>query len=121
MALLILLFIAVQFVLSVGNAVDEADRSIALFAVVVIVLISWRRLGARLQQWVTTRQPSTAQLGRAIEVAESFLDDIRARPGARVRLSRRIWNTGFPQVVAGFLVTGVVAKYLVLAWELLCG
>jgi hypothetical protein len=121
MALLILLFITLQFFLSVGDAVDEAHRSVALFVVVVAVLLSWRRLGARLQEWVTTRQPSNAQLRSAIEVAESLLDDVRARPGAGVPLPRRIWNSGFPQVLAGFIATAIAVKYLAELWDVIGG
>jgi CBS domain-containing protein len=121
MALLILLLIAQHFLLSMGETADAGQRFLALFAVVVVVLLSWRRLGAALQRWVTTRRPSDPQLERAIGVAESLLDGVRARPGARVKLPRRIWNSGFPQVLAGFAVSAAVIEYAVKLWSLLTG
>ncbi len=119
MALLILLLIAQHFLSSLSDTVDAAEQFLALLAVVVIVLLSWRRLGAGLQQWVTTRRPTDEELARAIAVAQSLLEGVRARPGARVRLPRRIWNSGFPQVLAGFAVTAAAIDYGAKLWSVL--
>ena len=77
----------------------------------MIVLLSWRRLGAGLQRWVTTRRPSPRQLASAAHVGEALLDKVRADPGARARFPRRLWNSGFPQVLTGFLAMALVADY----------
>ncbi|MCJ7752281.1 MAG: DUF1385 domain-containing protein, partial [Armatimonadetes bacterium] len=66
MALLILLVIAQQLMSSLGSALDESSRVFALFLVVMIVLLTWRRLGGGLQRWVTTRPPSDRQIAQAI-------------------------------------------------------
>ena len=110
MALLILLLIAQQFFAAVSTA-DEATRVMALFVLVLIVLITWRRLGAGLQRWVTTRRPSDRQLAHAIAVGERLLAEVRAHPSARVSAQRRMWNIGFVQVMAGFLLVTVVVDY----------
>ena len=125
MALLILLIIAQQFLASVGEAVDDATRFLTLFALVMIVLLTWRRLGAGLQRWVTTRRPSDRQLANAIDVAQDLLEKVRSLPAARAKFPRRIWNSGFLQVLAGFLAVAVIAEYggplLAQAWSWLTG
>jgi len=125
MALLILLVIAQQFLSSLSTRVNEASRALALFVLVMIVLITWRRLGAGLQRWVTTRQPSERQLARAIAVGAALLNKIRNSPRPRVTLPRRIWNAGFVQVLAGFLTVAALAEYapplVKAAWAWLIG
>ncbi len=111
MALLILLIIAQQFFTSLSDGADEATRLLALFVLVMIVLLTWRRLGAGLQRWVTTRRPSDRQLASAARVGEALLDKVRADPGARAGFPRRLWNSGFPQVLTGFLAMALVADY----------
>jgi len=113
MALLILLIIALQLFDSLGQRVDETASVLATFAIVVIVALTWRRLGAGLQRWVTTRPPSDRQLQRAIEVGESLLARIASRPSAPASVLRRIWNAGFLQVMTGFMVTFALAEYAV--------
>jgi uncharacterized protein YqhQ len=108
-----------SFLSSLGETVDAAQRFLALIVVVVIVLLSWRRLGAGLQRWATTRRPSDRQLESAILVGESLLERVRSRPGARVKWHRRVWNSGFPQVLVGFLVIAGVVEGLAEVWALL--
>ena len=125
MALLILLVIAQQLMSSLGSAVDESSRVFALFLVVMIVLLTWRRLGGGLQRWITTRPPSDRQITQAIAVAAALIEQLRARPSARVGIPRRIWHSGFAQVLVGFLTVVSLAEYglplLANAWRLLTG
>lgn len=125
MALLILLVIAQQLMSSLGGAVDEGSRVFALFLVVMIVLLTWRRLGGALQRWITTRPPSDRQIAQAITVAESLVGRLRARPSATATIPRRIWHAGFAQVLVGFFTVFALAEYgfplLVKAWRLLTG
>jgi hypothetical protein len=87
---------------------------------VTIVLLTWRRLGAGLQRWVTTRQPSERQLARALDVGRDLLEKVRLHPGARVSFPRRLWNSSFPQVLSGFLAMVLLVTYspplLTAAW-----
>ncbi|MBN1458475.1 MAG: DUF1385 domain-containing protein [Armatimonadetes bacterium] len=125
MALLILVVITQEFFSQLNASVNEATGAFALFVLVMIVLLTWRRLGAALQRWVTTKRPSDRQLGRAVAVAEDLLGQVRARPSATVPVPRRIWNAGFIQVVSGFLAVYFVAEYaeplLAQAWRLVAG
>jgi len=70
---------------------------------------------------VTTRGPSDGQLLAAIKVGEVLLARVQAQPGARASAARRIWNTGFVQVLLGFaLVFALVeygAQWLVEVWS----
>lgn len=111
LALLILLVIAQQSLTSV-RSMDEPTRMVVLFLVVVIVLLTWRRLGAGLQRWITTKRPSDPQLLGAIKVAEDLLAKVRGRPGARVGVPLRVWHSGFPQVLVGFFAVAVAAEYV---------
>lgn len=120
MALLVLLIIALEFFSSLSPRVDEGTRFLALLVLVTIVLLTWRRLGAGLQRWVTTRQPSERQLARALDVGQALLEKVRLHPGARVSFPRRLWNSSFPQVLSGFLAMVLLVLYapplLTAAW-----
>jgi CBS domain-containing protein len=125
MALLILLVIAQQFLSSLGSRLDEVTRALTLLVLVIVVLVTWRRLGAGLQRWVTTRQPSARQLTAAIGVGEDLLNKIRANPASRASFPRRVWNSGFLQVLFGFFLVAALAEYspplLRVAWAWLTG
>ena len=125
MALLILLIIGQQFVSALSAKVDEATGVLALLGLVMIVLVTWRRLGSGLQRWVTTRPPSDRQLSQAIRVGEELIAGVQARPGARASLRRRFWNGGFVQVTAGFAAVAIIVHYLgpvlASAWSQLTG
>ncbi len=125
MALLILVIIAQQLLSSLGSAVDEATRLVSIFLLVMIVLLTWRRLGRGLQRWVTTKSPSDRQLAQAVTVAEGLLGKIGARPSAGASIPRRIWNCGFAQVLAGFFAMFALVEYALPlaagAWRFLTG
>jgi CBS domain-containing protein len=124
MALLILMFIGLQLILSLGTSRPD-EQMLAFLALAMIIVFTWRRLGAGLQRWVTTRQPTDRQLQRAIAVGEALLAQVNDRPGARATPLRRFWNAGFLQVVAGFLALSAVADYgwplVVAVWKHLGG
>ncbi len=124
MALVVLLLAAYQLVSSM-EAVNPEVKTMALVILIVFVALTWRRLGAGLQRWVTTKRPSDRQLAGAITVAESLLDRVQARPSAPASLRRRIWHTGFLQVLLGFFLMALIADYgpwlASQAWHLLSG
>jgi CBS domain-containing protein len=104
---LVALLVMVAIGYSLLDTIIEADEGagmLALFGVVVLVVIAWRRLGHALQRLVTTKTPSDRQLGRAIRVGQELLRKAGERRGAPVGVLRRLWNMGFLQVLAGFLV-----------------
>lgn len=67
----------------------------------VVTLTSWRRLGTWLQEHVTTRTPTEAQLRETIRVGETLREAyLRGEQGTVSRL-RWIWNTGAIPVALG--------------------
>jgi len=121
MALVVLVVIGYQLLSSVRRISPEA-HAFALVLVVMLVALSWRRLGAGLQRWVTTKRPSDRQLAAAIAVGEELLAKVQARPRAAAGLWRRIWHLGFPQIAVGFLAVMLAGDYgprfLVSVWHL---
>jgi uncharacterized protein YqhQ len=111
MALLVLLVVSEQLLASLGSALDDTTRTFALFLLIMVVLVTWRRLGAGLQRWVTTRRPSERQLAAGIRVGEELLERVRRQPSAAASFRRRLWNTGFAQVLAGFFLVSACAEY----------
>jgi hypothetical protein len=45
-------------------------------------------------------------------VGEELLAKVQARPSASASVRRRVWHTGFIQVVAGFFLVGLALEYL---------
>lgn len=125
MALLILLAIIQQLLTSLRHAMDNATLIFAQFVLVLIVLMMWRRLGSGLQRWITTRRPSDRQLAAAMRVGEELLEQVRAHPGARASMPRRLWNMGFAQVMIGFFIIASCRVYgpviITKVWHLFTG
>ena len=97
------------------SAISQANQDVgelALFGLVVVVMITWRRLGSGLQRLITTKPPSDRQLQRAIGVGEELLRRMVTPPARPLRGFDRLWNSGFLQVLAGFLVVFEAAHLL---------
>jgi CBS domain-containing protein len=71
------------------------------FLALVAVFFLWRRVGAILQQYVTTRPASPGQLESGIRAARQLMDRYQNEPPHRLSVWHRIWNMGLLQVVAG--------------------
>jgi CBS domain-containing protein len=110
MALVMLLGISAQLLFSMRTS--EGSAWLAFLILLGVALFTWRRLGAGLQRWFTTRPPSELQLRRAVSVGETLLGKVRAQPGGRVSAARRVWSSGFLQMVLGFLVVYGVIELL---------
>jgi hypothetical protein len=108
-----------------SSGVDGVALVPPVVLLVVLVALTWRRLGAGLQRWITTKRPSDRQLARAIAAGEELLAKVQARPSAGAGPLRRIWHTGFVQVAAGFFAVALAAEYgprlAVSVWHLLSG
>jgi CBS domain-containing protein len=110
MALVVLVVAGYQLLSSVRSISPEA-HAFALVVLVMLVALSWRRLGAGLQRWITTKRPSDRQVARAIAAGEELLAKLAARPSASAGPLRRIWHTGFVQVAAGFFAVALAVEY----------
>jgi CBS domain-containing protein len=125
MALMALTLISLEFVISLGALADAVTTALVFFALMIVIVFGWRRLGSGLQRWVTTRPPSDRQLEQAIKVGSSLLAQVRLQPAAYAGDLARFWRTGLLQVVAGFTAASIVVHYgwplLLAAWSHLHG
>ncbi len=76
------------------------DRFGVLLALIVVML-SWRRIGGWLQYVVTTKPPTDRQLENGIAAGEQLIDRYQERPNYQVSGFKRVWNIGFLQVALG--------------------
>ncbi|MBO9541818.1 DUF1385 domain-containing protein [bacterium] len=88
-----------------SQPVLAAVSALLLFAV-------WRRLGWMFQHFFTTKTPTDRQVLSAIAAGRSLLASYGLRPGYRASRLRRLWASGFLQMVAGFLVVLGVVQWL---------
>lgn len=83
----------------------------------VVALAYWRTLGGWMQQHLTTRPATDAQIESGIRAARQLLDEHNRAPYAAVRPHVRLWRMGFLQILVGFalgggLLVGVSYLYL---------
>ena len=74
---------------------------IIIFPAVFIVLLAWRSIGSWMQNFVTTKKASDKQLESGIRAAEELLLRYRQEVLGAREPGRRLWNIGFPQMIAG--------------------
>ncbi len=97
-----------------GSLIDPLDGA-ALGALAAFV--TWRRVGAVLQQFVTTSRAADKHLESGIAAATSLLHQHATSMPVRATLWRRAWCAGMPQTVVGVMV-GLTAGSLVSRWVL---
>ncbi len=68
----------------------------------MVALAYWRSVGAWLQQHVTTRPATDAQIESGIRAAQELLDRHGQAPFASARPLTRLWRMGFAQIFLGF-------------------
>jgi hypothetical protein len=75
----------------------------------LITVFFWRRIGGWVQQYVTTRPASLAQLESGITAGKQLMERYQQGPAPERGRLGRIWNMGILQVLAGsFLAWGVL-------------
>lgn len=75
----------------------------------VFLFFAWRRMGWALQRFFTTKRARPAELRSAMNAGQQLLTAFGARPAYRAPRLRRLWLSGFVQMIAGFgAVLGVV-------------
>jgi CBS domain-containing protein len=78
----------------------------------VAALSAWRTAGAWLQQHVTTRPASDAQIRSGIRAAREVLERHGRDPYAVPRPHQRLWRLGFVQMMGGYLIGYAVLEAL---------
>jgi CBS domain-containing protein len=80
--------------------VDRWGGSLAFVAAILF----WRFFGAFLQQYVTTRPASAAELDSGIAAGRQLLERYQTGIGRHASGWRRVWNMGLLQVALGFAI-----------------
>jgi len=74
---------------------------------IAVVLLGWTfryRVGALIQQYLTTKEPSDKQLTAGLEAGYKLLDDWHRNPHRRLSPFVSLWHRGFVQLLAGALI-----------------
>jgi CBS domain-containing protein len=95
-----------------GRITDPSLLLLYLFITVIAALILRQRLGAFLQRFLTTKQPSDKQLLAAIEVGKQLLERARFQGDRKATGLQRIWNMGLIQVLSGAALTSYIAQII---------
>jgi hypothetical protein len=98
------------------KAIPGWDADTATVVAVIITLFTWRRFGAFLQLYFTTRPARQRELESGISAAASLMSKYRIAPPARARFMRRVWCSGLLQSMAGMLPTLMLLGYLLGGW-----
>lgn len=88
-------------------------QDVRLLAAFLTTMIAWRPLGAILQQWVTTKRPTSRQLQTGIEAGEDLLRRYQSAAYVQPSILTRLVNSGLFHIMAGALAVQLVA-YLVM-------
>ncbi len=97
---------------------------------VMVVLLGWAfryRVGALIQQYLTTKEPNDKQLAAGLEAGYKLLDNWRHNPHLKLPVLVSLWHRGFVQLFAGVLVGSQLLQWayqylhIWLDWELWLG
>jgi hypothetical protein len=98
----------------IASADLNLPREVAMLQLVVAIAVGlafWRRAGALVQYWVTTRPASRKQLDAGIRSGEALLSGYAAARNLRSNPWMSIWNAGMLQVGLGFMLVGFAAAF----------
>lgn len=97
-------FAAAVFLLGLGGAFLPVLGNAAYILAVFLAVGYWRLLGAWFQEKLTTRPATDAQLAQGIAAAKELLAKHDATPYAAVSPLKRLWFSGLPQILLGYLL-----------------
>lgn len=86
-------------------SIEWIPNHFRFLASVLITVGLWRRIGSVMQQHVTTRRPSDAQLASGIRAGEELLEKYARSRVATPSFPTRLWNSGLFHVMAGSTLT----------------
>jgi uncharacterized protein YqhQ len=86
------------------------DPTLQFIPAALVTLYSWKKLGAFLQFYITTRRPNERQLQSGLKAGNELLDGYARSRTVIPSIPRRIWMSGLVQVMLGsFAGTAVIA------------
>jgi CBS domain-containing protein len=89
---------------------NQAEPVLAALA----TLVTWRQVGAFLQERFTTRPATDRQIQSGIDAATELLEKYRQSEPSRPRLFRRIWCMGLLQTMVGSVL--LVGAVILVEW-----
>lgn len=95
---------AAVFLLGLGAVLLPLLGKLAYVASGLLAIAYWRSLGAWFQEHLTTRPATDAQLAQGIAAAKTLLSRHDAAPYAPLHPLKRLWYSGLPQILLGFLL-----------------
>ncbi|HLK15575.1 MAG TPA: DUF1385 domain-containing protein [Fimbriimonadaceae bacterium] len=78
---------------------------------IVVGLAFWRRAGAVVQYWITTRPANRRQLEAGIRSGQALLNRYVEARNLRPNPWKSLWNSGMVQVGLGFMLFGFAATF----------
>ena len=95
--------LAGSFLLGLGGVLSPLLGEAGYVLSGIVALFFWRSFGAWLQEHLTTRPATKAQLAQAIDAAKTLLERHEARPEPATPL-QRLGNSGMPHMLLGFVL-----------------
>lgn len=92
-----------------------ADETLRLLVAILVSLATWRWLGAFVQRWFTTKEPTRAQLEGAIASGRELLRLYARSRSAYPTPLQKIYNSGILHVLLGAVAVVLLADAL-LRW-----
>ena len=90
------------------------DDGTRVVVALLTTLIFWRPLGSLVQYWVTTKEPTDAQIDMGIRSGSELLKQYASGRGGSRNIASRIWNSGMIHVMGGASI--VFAVLAIFAW-----
>lgn len=99
-------FVAAAALLGAGSLLAPLLGSWGYLLSGIAALLYWRDAGTWLQQHLTTRPATDAQIASGIRAARDLLARYEAAPHRTPALPQRLWRTGLLQIAGGFALGG---------------
>jgi len=112
------LFVTIFSAMKAEQALDWYAALAALVVAGPVALAHWRRVGAFMQYWLSTKPATDRQIEGAIRAAEQVLERRQGRVNTviRFRFFRRLWAMGLPQVLLGLGLVYELANLICAHW-----
>ena len=84
------------------------EYELRLLVAALVTALTWRPLGAAVQQWVTTKRPTEKQLAMGIESGKDLLQRYQTAQFARPSVLARLVNSGLFHIMAGAILIQMI-------------
>lgn len=106
------LAVAVTLFLGLFGMEWNPSTEVRLLTAMLVTALLWKRLGALLQQFITTRPANEKQLKSGIRAANQLLEAYAKSRNSVPSIPLRIWNSGLIHVMAGSGLAAAVTYFI---------